>query len=144
LDLLWGTDARFLELARNLRYIVLVGGGGETYLHPLRAYLVDARLLATRSSLQFASAIVHEATHAEMARSGITYESNDPKRVEEICLEAELEFLESAGCSSEVLEAKRKQMAVEWWSDRELKKRRLEQLSAHGVPRFLRRLWGKE
>jgi hypothetical protein len=65
-----------------------------SYLHSLRACQLDERfvLQETTTLERIASCIVHEATHARLAKWGIPYDEKARPRIERICLRRELNF----------------------------------------------------
>src|SRR3954465_3146194 len=73
-DLLRKADPRrWARIQRDLRRVVLISGGGEFFFTKLRAYVMDGPSLRLRSSLEIASSLVHEATHARLYRAGMEY-----------------------------------------------------------------------
>lgn len=63
---------------------------GASYRESLGACLLDERYVANSTLEQIASTIVHEATHARLARCGIKYEEKLRSRIEAVCMRREL------------------------------------------------------
>jgi hypothetical protein len=75
-------------------WVQLVPHGAGCYLHSLNACLLDERVIASENiTLEWiASAIVHEATHARLAKWGVRYDEAARHRIERICARRELDF----------------------------------------------------
>lgn len=75
-------------------WVTLVPHGAGCYLHSLNARLLDERVVLSETTTieWIASAIVHEATHARLAKWGISYNEAVRLRVERICIRRELDF----------------------------------------------------
>jgi hypothetical protein len=144
LDLIARVDPVLLDQAsRYLKRIVLVAGGGEVYLHPIRAYLVDPVALRRRTTVDLAGAIVHEAMHARLAANGTGYDEAERPKIEKDCVTAEVTFLEKAGGPPELIAKRLAELESEWWTADKLKQRRRRQLEAHGIrlPELVARLF---
>lgn len=70
----------------------VVPNGGAEFKESLKACMLDERYVADSTLEQIASTIVHEATHARLAKCGIRYEKRLRSRIEAICLRRELTF----------------------------------------------------
>lgn len=145
LALLRTHDERQLKkVQRYLRRLVLVAAGGEMYVPEIGGYLVDARVLANRSDLEFASAIVHESTHARLHRRGIAYTERTRRRVEAICVQEEIAFLQRIIGTEQLIGRKRNRVQRGgWWSEKEMYERRADQMRAHGLPQWILQLHRK-
>lgn len=148
LDLIKTYDyRRFIRVERNLRRIALISAGGEFYHHGLRAYVVDLDNLKRRPIPEFAATIVHEATHARLERAGIHTTRSNQGRIEGICTEEAAAFAERLPGEQGLAERLRRTLENPWWMPEELRRRRHEQITSSGMPRwlqsFFRRLAGK-
>jgi hypothetical protein len=88
-------------------------------------------VLATSSSTeQIASVIVHEATHARLARTGIAYAEDLRARVEVLCLSQELAFAAKLPNGAELREVVQRDIkaysAPEFWADEPFSARYIE------------------
>jgi hypothetical protein len=87
---------RYCGLLRDLEriWITLVGGGLAEFDQALAACKLDERFVLDESTSaeMIAGAIVHEATHARLARYGIGYEEEIRGRVEAVCMRREIAF----------------------------------------------------
>lgn len=70
---------------------VLLGPWAE-YYGALKACVLDERYVAGASLESLAATIVHEATHARLARCGFGYEEGMRSRIEAVCHRRELSF----------------------------------------------------
>lgn len=70
---------------------VLLGARAE-YDDPLKACVLDERYVAGASLEHLAATIVHETTHARLARCGFKYEEGRRSRIEVVCVRRELDF----------------------------------------------------
>ena len=93
------------------------------------------------SSLQLASALVHEATHAWLEKLGFEYSPERRPRIEAICFKRQLRFVKHAGGGSELVSELEWQLArdPEYFSDEAFRERSLTELQTDleglGVPR---------
>jgi hypothetical protein len=123
------------ELAR-IWVIVLFHRGGQ-YRESLQACLLDERYVVAATSEQIASTIVHEATHARIARCGIRYEEKLRSRIEAVCRRRELAFAAKLPNGAELQEKVRH--ALEWyeanpeWHSNERFRERRKQGAADGL-----------
>jgi hypothetical protein len=79
------------ELARV--WVFVLSNARAEYRDSLKACMLDERYIAGSSPEQLASTIVHEATHARLARCGIKYEEKLRPRIEAVCLRRQLAFV---------------------------------------------------
>jgi len=129
---------RFARLKRDLKRFALIDGGGEFYHHGLGAYVMDAGNMQARSIPELAAAIVHEATHARLARFGfVGAKVAERDRLERICTEAEAQFAARLPGGEALAKDIRAKLATRWWTNDALHSRRLEQLRASGLPAWL-------
>ena len=75
-------------------WVRVIPGALARFNEALSACELDARFVLDEASpLEvIAAAIVHEATHARIARCGIAYEEDKRHRIEAICIRRELAF----------------------------------------------------
>lgn len=91
---------RFERLRRDLSYVVLRPTGGACYWVLSNACVLDLSDVLTRPASTTALMIVHEATHARLARAGMLPTARRRRRIEKRCLKEERCFtclLERAG-----------------------------------------------
>lgn len=135
-----------MVLARMQRYLKRIGiytGGGEHYDEMLNACIIDSRSLETYSSPELAAALVHEATHARLSRAGIATSDDNQARIERVCTEAAASFVEKVPETEALANRLRTSLSRPWWTKSDLRNRKLEQLRANGVPRWLIALYGR-
>ncbi|MGH7615425.1 MAG: hypothetical protein ACREMW_15450 [Gemmatimonadales bacterium] len=130
-------------ISRRLKRIALLKGGGEFYHRGLGAYVVDLPTLKQRSVPELALAIVHEATHARIEGLGIRYRPSRRDRIERICLRAEMTLAEKLPANEDMLRGIREKVSTKWWTEDSLHERRVEQLSAHGTPTWVTRMYDR-
>ena len=134
---------RLRRIQRDLKRIALQPAAAGYYDHSLRTYWTDLGVLQ-QPVWRIATFIVHEATHARLLGAGIRYrtESGRPieeyeRRVETICIEAEIDFAARYTTSEEVIHYLRRTLDSGWWSDDKYEDRRVRRLRAMGVPEQL-------
>jgi len=133
----------FGGIQRRLKRIALLAGGGEFYHRGLQAYVVDLPTLRKRSIPELALAIAHEAAHARIERFGIRYHPSRRARIEQICVRAERALAEKLPDNHVILARIAEKLSTQWWTEDSLHRRRLDQLSAHGTPAWLVRLYDR-
>lgn len=136
LQLLKATDARrYQRLKRDLRRIVLFKAGGPEYASEVGACILASRYAREADTGSLASTIVHEATHARLHRRGIGYGLSLRARVEETCVNEQIDFAERLG-NPGLLSHLRTKLGRQWWTTDQLHARRLRALYAMAVPRW--------
>ena len=85
----------YFSVVRDLAriWVLLLPHRGGKYKESLGACMLDERYVANATVEQIASTIVHEATHARLARCGIRYEENLRSRIEAVCIRRQLAFV---------------------------------------------------
>jgi len=85
---------RYDRLLRDLDrvWVRLLPGDVACFNAALWACELDTRFVLQQSPEFIAAAIVHEATHARLWRSGVTYDESSRHRIETICARQELAF----------------------------------------------------
>jgi hypothetical protein len=130
--------------------------------HPMTRASYDGRLRACILDLPFfvanpeftpaqvAASIVHEATHARLARAGVSYHEYRRDRVERICRKAELKFGKRIPDGGPVVERARSALsddAQPYLSDHELREMHLRAAELRWeelrLPRWLKSLLGR-
>lgn len=84
--------ARFVCDGARLALWPLADEIAGEYWHSIRACVLDTALLDQWSPTAIATAIVHEATHARLAKRHIRTTAGNRDRVERTCVKAEMEF----------------------------------------------------
>ena len=94
----------YSRVARDLTrvWVIVLPNRSAKYKETLGACLLDERYVAKSTLEQIASTIVHEATHAGLARRGIKYEENLRSRIEAVCIRRELSFAAKLSNSAEL------------------------------------------
>lgn len=84
----------YRRVTRDLErvWVNLVVGSPAIYRGSIGACQLDARYVRDASTQQIASTIVHEATHARLARCGIVYDEPWRVRSEAACIRRQLAF----------------------------------------------------
>lgn len=130
---------RFDRITRDLSSVLVLRGGGPEYVPPIGACLLGEVLLLRSNAVSIAMMIVHEATHARLWNHGIRYDPAIRRRVERICMRAEIAFARRLPNGS----------AVVAWAQANLENesselddvrfaRRRQDLEDLGLPAFLR------
>jgi hypothetical protein len=115
------------DLARI--WVLLLPHRGGRYDESLGACMLDGRYVANATLEQIASTIVHEATHARLARCGIRYEENLRSRIEAVCIRRELAFVAKLPDGAELHGKTMRKLEwcsanTEWFSNEQLRERR--------------------
>lgn len=126
---------RYRRVTTDLRRIVITRAraAGE-YVPAAGACFLDAEYVETRSREVIASAIVHEATHARLWGRGIRYGSAIRGRVERRCILEEIDFLQHAEGTSDLISVLEQRLTTRPVTDDSVFQRRVEQLRRLGVP----------
>ena len=94
LQLLRAVDPRrYRRVQRYMPIIAHVRQGANFYKHAARAFYVNA---CPDDAADFASEVVHEATHAYLAHRGIRYTKKNRERHERLCTTEQLAFVTRA------------------------------------------------
>jgi hypothetical protein len=118
------------ELARIWVFVLSHAGRAE-YEGSLRACLLDERYVAGATPEQVASSIVHEATHARLARCGIEYEEELRARIEAVCLRRQRAFVAKLPGGAELQREIERSLEwygtnTEWFSNENFRRRHNE------------------
>jgi hypothetical protein len=92
------------------------------------------------SDAYVAALIVHEGTHARVARAGISFSEEIRPRVERLCIKSQIDFARRhpEGGSLVQLFEENLQRSDDWWSDQRLRSVQLHALKDLGLPRRMR------
>ncbi len=133
--------ARILHDGVRLVFTRHIGPG--QYFNPVNAIGLDLLAVMQWSTPIAAAAIVHEATHARLALSGVKSPKTALSRVERRCVEEEISFMrllpEASGSVERWAAHRRATLATEWWTRHAKTRRRVALLEREGGPRWL--LW---
>lgn len=148
LDVIQAFDGRrSVQVAERLPRFILVSGGGDHFSPVLRAHMVDANQLSTRTNAQMALNIVHEATHARVHSAGIPMTEDTASRIERICVREQIAFAQRLPDCEQTIRQLEKVLDHPWWGSKPARSRAEERLRGLGVPRLLIKLvlilrWG--
>lgn len=131
---------RIHKLRTGTRGLLFTHAGGGSYLPSLNICRFGIEYSARRTPLQLAMTIVHESTHARLARLGCGYEAEIREEVERTCVGAEITFAEKIPGSQEEIERARALLAREWWKEEALTIQAKTDLERLGVPPWLAKL----
>jgi len=91
--------------------VFVVPGSAAVYRESLGTCQVDERYVRDSSAEFIASTIVHEATHARLARCGIAYEQKHRVRIERVCTRRQIAFAAKLPNGEEACEQAQDQLA---------------------------------
>jgi hypothetical protein len=131
---------RFRRLRSDLTRICIVAQGGEYYETVLQCYFAEGPLLTARTIEESALVLVHEATHARLARMGVVLTSRNRERMERFCVSQEMEFAASLTDAHGLLQLASSKLESPWWSESELAARLRAQLMGLGTPQWMIRI----
>lgn len=93
LQLIQAADPRRIKrIRRDIRRIYVVGSVAARYIHSRRAILLSSESVAHWDTRAVAIIIAHEAVHARLEGSGISYSRHNASRVEERCIRDTIAF----------------------------------------------------
>jgi hypothetical protein len=78
--------------------------------------------------------LVHEATHARIAKAGITYKQALRARIERLCVEEEAAFADKLPQGQQLAADARRRLEEKWWETPAMFDRRVRQLRISGWP----------
>jgi hypothetical protein len=147
LDLVLRHDPRALQVLQTQTDGIFVfmthGGAYAEWSRDGKLVLLKPEYVSApeTSSLQLASALVHEATHVWLEKLGFQYSPERRPRIEAICFKRQLRFVKHAGGGSELVSELERQLKREpqYFSDEAFRERSLTELQTEldrlGVPR---------
>ncbi len=93
------------------------------------------------SDAYVAALIIHEGTHARVARAGISFDEQNRPRIERLCIKSQLAFARRHPDGGPLVEMFEENLerADSWWSDQRLRSVQLQALTELGLPRRARR-----
>jgi len=131
------------RLRRDLRgiWINLAAGNVAEYHDGARLCLLDRQHLSKSdvTESRVAAMLVHETTHARLAKSGINYEPKRRSRIEAVCYRAEIRFAGRLSDGGAIAEQARLQMQQDpiRWSAEAARARARDRFRELGVPEWL-------
>ena len=84
---------RYRRLRADVPRILVVPVAGAYFSLITMTCFLDEACVADRSKAVIASRLVHEATHARLARGGLRYGPRSIERIEALCIREELSFV---------------------------------------------------
>lgn len=107
----------YRRVKRYISRIVVWSGPYSAAVRPHTVQLSTSHMHPV-DSLELASVLVHEATHLKIGAFKIPYRENLRRRIEELCVKEQCNFLRIAGgdgpAIAEILEDR---LARPWWTD---------------------------
>ena len=87
-----------------------------------------------------AALIVHEGTHARLARAGITFDEDVRPRIERLCIKSQIEFARKHPDGEPLIEVFLEHLRRKdaWWSNQRLRSVQLRALKDLGLPKRIR------
>jgi hypothetical protein len=127
----------------RLRRLIVVPGDVGYYSPDVGAAVIGTGYLDRCNAAQLALLIVHEATHARLHRLGIRTRSANRKRIEKICIDAELAIAQRMPEAEVLIDQIRSKAKFPWWTP-EIQRDRLASVAREGhAPSWVQRLVGK-
>ncbi len=113
-------------------------GLGE-YWPQYDAIALEAHHVENHVLLSICMTIVHEATHARIARWGVR-DSVDRERLERACVKQEIVFARKVPGSERLIEGALRKLDMRWWDEPSTSRLFDQRLERAGTPRWLRRV----
>jgi len=132
---------RLGQVQRELQWVILVAGSANYFLPGLRAHVVGAREICEASPEYLAVSLVHEATHARLERLGFRFDPEREWRIEALCVDEAASLAVGIPGCEDLARHTRDALRVPWWGADRVRAQRLQQLEAHGIPTWVRRLY---
>jgi hypothetical protein len=143
-------SVRFCRIKRDipLIWIVPTKPSRAVWNNRLKACILDRDFVYSEINTpgDIASTIVHEATHARLRNLGIGYDEKVRKRVEDVCIRAQLRFTQKLPDGARAFEHAKLclNLPEDFWTDDARNKRRMEALqNIKGAPKWLVR-WAEK
>lgn len=129
---------RLDRIRRDLRRILVWKRVQASYWHLLRACTLTPQELDTRSDIDVALSIVHEATHARIDMRGIRYKAELRERIERACVDEEIQFANLVPDGPEHVEYLSRVFEKPWYSDEQLRQNKIEEIKQNYPPSVAR------
>ena len=116
---------RALEsLRRNVKRFVLVKAGGPEYWPSVDAVVLSKATFLELSAEMSALTLVHEGMHARLRRLGVGYHKHSRRRIEEVCVRAEVQLARKLPDAATLERVAVEKLSREWWTETAIKERR--------------------
>jgi len=141
LRLIFAYGPRFFgRMRRDVKSFLFSDRSGGSYLAGLETCCIGIDYVLRVAPLELAMMIVHEATHARLARAGFRYSEECRERIERICVEAEVIFAQRVPDSDAAVSRARKLLETRWWTSENSMDAALGELASRGVPTWIIRI----
>ena len=142
LDLIAACDPRrFARIRRDMPNVRVIRAGGGFFEEAIPTCVVDWPSVSWYPVVDLATTIVHEATHARLARAGIGYPEAWQLRIERRCMLEEIAFLRrlpDGGARAAAREAELEpSLSKEWWLPHKSIERTIRYARAERMPGWL-------
>ena len=135
-----------LRLARIQRHVASIliftlPGDLAQWVDSLRMCVIDRHYARSASPEEIATLLVHEATHARLARLGFAYSEPVRERIERLCFLAEISFARRLPDGQSLIATAESQLIrpPTDWTDTAMRERGFEWLDRTGFPSWLTR-----
>ncbi|MEJ7809359.1 MAG: hypothetical protein WKG32_02980 [Gemmatimonadaceae bacterium] len=125
------------QICRDVRRLLFTETSGGHYLAGIETCRIGLAYATRVPPIELAMMIVHEATHARLAKGGALYLGEDRGRIEHICVEAEIAFAERIPGSEHAVQKARALLKTEWWDAEKHSERTVSDLRQRGVPEWI-------
>ena len=125
------------RMRRDVKRLLFGDVFGGRYLAGLQTCLIGTDYARRALPLELAMMVVHEATHARLARAGFRYVGACRERIERICIAAEIAFAERVPGSGAAIDGTRALQESEWWTPEKGREDAIAALRTRGLPEWI-------
>lgn len=90
---------RFSRMRRDVRYCLVMSAKSSAYWVLTGTCLISEKRARESNEIRIALTLVHEATHARIARAGVHYSTRSRLRVERRCIREQISFVQRLGAA---------------------------------------------
>lgn len=131
------------QIRSDVQRLLLTEASGGHYLESIRTCRIGIGYAKRRSPLELAMMIIHEATHARLAKAGLRYRGRQREQIERQCVDAEIGFAKRVPGSEEVITRTRRLLESRWWEAQPSSEDTIAELRMRGVPLWLAKALAK-
>lgn len=125
------------ELRHTASRLLFTEAPGGHYIAGISTCRIGIGFAKRSPALNLAMMIVHEATHARLARNGMCYVGEQREVIERLCVGAEISFAERVPDSEEAIAKARALLETRWWDASAHAESTVNELAERGVPRWI-------
>lgn len=125
------------RLCSDVRYIQFSEASGGHYIVGTATCRIGIDFAMRVNDLELAMMIVHEATHARIAKEGLKYSPDHREEIERRCVDAEITFAARIPDSQHAVQKVRDLLRTKWWETSTSDTQMASELTGRGIPEWL-------